>query len=233
MNPVLIGLTGKAQHGKDTFFAALVAEFGVERVRRAAFADGVRREAKECGAWDGLVPYTVAGRSALQKFGTDRRGEDPLYWVKAAFKFIRDNETARTHGDWAGNPIPEVFIWVITDVRFRNEADAIREAGGVVVRVQRYVAPDQPFDNGMSAEQRAHISEVDMDSYETDHTVDNLDGDRPAFERNAVYLAHCLLGAGEGRMRDEGADTTRPARAGRMNFEEPNDLRFLDLGGDK
>ena len=53
---------------------------------------------------------------------------------------------------------------IIADVRFPNEAKAIENAGGVVVRLTRKVSDDN------------HDSEVALDEYPFKHFIDNKDG---------------------------------------------------------
>ena len=67
---------------------------------------------------------------------------------------------------------------MVTDVRFRNEADAIRARGGVVVRINR-PGIEAPND---------HISEHDLDGYAFDYFVDN-DGTIEDLAEAAIVLA--------------------------------------------
>jgi hypothetical protein len=53
--------------------------------------------------------------------------------------------------------------WVITDTRFPNEAKAIKDAGGMVVRVER---------SGVKAT-NAHPSETSLDNWEFDYVIHN------------------------------------------------------------
>ena len=52
---------------------------------------------------------------------------------------------------------------VISDVRFKNEADAIKRIGGQVWRINR---------NGVGPVTN-HSSETDLDDYDFDHIIDN------------------------------------------------------------
>lgn len=71
-----------------------------------------------------------ATRSALQWHGTDlRRAEDRDYWARRAIEAARSELSS-----------PDVDLAVFTDVRFPNEVDAIKDAGGVVVRL--FVSPE-------------------------------------------------------------------------------------------
>lgn len=87
-------------------------------------------------------------RTMLQKIGTDclRDNLHPNVWINALFADYTD-----------------VLNWIITDVRFPNEARAIKARGGVVIRLLR----------GSDSE-LTHESETALDSYKDwDYTVDN------------------------------------------------------------
>ena len=57
--------------------------------------------------------------------------------------------------------------WIITDVRFPNEAQAIKDRGGILIRINR--------DNGTRAiDVNAHLSETALDDYDGfDYVIDN------------------------------------------------------------
>lgn len=122
----LIGLSGKAGSGKDFIYDVLDALHGAERI---AFADGVKLDIEETL---GLTPYETnlrekpyppEVRQLLQWWGTDlRRAQDPEYWVKKGVEAI---EEAATYAS----------LIVVTDVRFANEAEVIRDLGGIVIEV--------------------------------------------------------------------------------------------------
>lgn len=130
----VIGLAGKAGAGKDYTYSHILS--GYEGVVRVAFADGVRREIEEALLGDdeaGVVglnalwkkPTSEEVRALLQWWGTDfRRAQDPDYWVKKGVKRLKDLGS-----------LPSTRLAVVTDVRFENEAQAIRDLGGIVVEV--------------------------------------------------------------------------------------------------
>jgi hypothetical protein len=97
-------------------------------------------------------PMTV--RTLLQKVGTDCM-RDCLHrnvWVNALFAEFRPNV--------AGEDFPS--NWIITDCRFPNEALAIKERNGVVIRVTR---PGE--DPG------THESETALDNWTFDYVIEN------------------------------------------------------------
>jgi len=127
---VIIGLGFKARTGKDTIAEMLVEHHGFTRI---AFADALKRG---CMEMFGLTQeqcygdtkevldefWGVTPRYILQKVGTEcmREQYDSDIWVKSVQKKV-------TNG---GN-------WVVTDVRFPNEAAAVQRWGGYLVRVER------------------------------------------------------------------------------------------------
>lgn len=99
-------------------------------------------------------------RDLLQKLGTDacRNGLHENTWVNA----LMADYTPVTHSDRD----PGGFIypnWIITDTRFPNEAQAIKNAGGIIIRV------DRP---GVKAV-NAHPSETGLDDWNFDHKIWN------------------------------------------------------------
>lgn len=164
-HPPVIGLTGYARSGKDSV-AAVLAEYGY---RRAAFADALKDIATAIG-WDGskgALPNCgrcgmLQGRRLLQVLGSEgcreHLGDD--VWIRAL-------ERKLTPG----------LRWAISDVRYLNEAEAIRRMGGEVWRVSRPgTAPD------------GHASETGVDEITPDRTIYNYS----TLEDLAVSVRHAL-----------------------------------------
>jgi hypothetical protein len=128
---IIIGCSGYGFSGKDSVGRILTEHHGFDRV---AFADALKAEAIELG-WDGTKGE--GGRRFLQTLGERRRKESPTYWIRKALDAI----------DQCG---PRV---VITDVRYKNELQMIRDRGGLLWRVVR---------SGVNAA-NDHISERDLD----------------------------------------------------------------------
>ena len=130
----VLGLTGYAGSGKDYTYAHLKETYDGQ-VARLAFADGVRHEIEDILArpnseigkilpalWE--KPYPPEVRALLQWWGTEfRRAQDPDYWVKKGIERLEEYESVG------------IDLAVVTDVRFANEAQAIKEIGGLVVEV--------------------------------------------------------------------------------------------------
>lgn len=158
---MIIGLTGYAQSGKDTVAKFLIENYGFTRI---AFADKIREFLYEVNPMVGCSPsgylkdlVNLKGweaakqepqvRRLLQDIGVGaRKLFGDMFWVDQALKKI----------EFGGN-------YVITDVRFQNEADEIKLSGGQIWRVQR---------PGVDAV-NSHISEVEMDNYPVDYRFMN------------------------------------------------------------
>jgi len=185
---MLIGVTGLAQHGKDTVGRYLVENYGFQRF---AFADTLKSMALALDPWvvymgtdaiTEVVPeplrlswlvdaigWEQAKRNTevrrfLQVLGTegvrDHLGENT--WVQA----VQDQlvqadvlEDAVGYGIYSGSK-----HGVITDTRFPNEAEFVRQFG-TLVRVFR---PN--FDNGLD---QSHPSERSVMSLQADFTLVN------------------------------------------------------------
>ena len=96
-----------------------------------------------------LKPSPMTYREMLQEFGTEvGRSIHPGFWGNALFAdFNKDSK------------------WIVTDVRFPNEAERIKDNQGIVVQVIRTV------DRTVGAN---HSSEVAMDDYSKfDYTILN------------------------------------------------------------
>jgi hypothetical protein len=161
---MIIGLGYKARAGKDTVGTILRDHFGF---KTAAFADSLKEAARTIfnlndyqlyGPGKGEVDpfWEDTPRNILQRMGTEcmRRGYRDDIWIKCVERRIADD--------------PE-RSWVITDVRFPNEAEAVKGWGGYVVRVDRPLA-----ERLIGKEASKHASEVSMSFYQGwDHVLSN------------------------------------------------------------
>jgi hypothetical protein len=114
-------------------------------------------------------PMTV--REFLQKLGTEamRQGLHTNVWVNALFADYKPQSNKAVAEFLAAEGLPQSMnageenypSWIITDCRFPNEAVAIREREGVLLRLNR---------NGDTGE---HISETALDNFEFDYVIEN------------------------------------------------------------
>lgn len=156
---VYVGLSGYARSGKDTVAQILVEDHGFEQHSFAAPLKGIlkaldpklgsTRRLSSVLAWHGWegAKRDPEVRALLQRLGTEagRKHLGDSIWVDTLFRTPSSGRVA------------------VSDCRFRNEADAIRAHGGIVVRVNR---------PGVTAV-NAHVSEHDLDDYEFDAHLDN------------------------------------------------------------
>jgi len=194
---MIIGLTGYVKSGKDSVANMLSEHIG--GWTKVGFADALREMAlvinprirvgatKHYAEADGTVRYAdllrVVGYNAakafpdvrefLQRLGTeavrDVIGVDT--WVNILMGRIYQ---ARTDAVIAGGTEPN---FTITDVRFPNEVEAVRQVGGYIVRVVR---PGKGPAND-------HISEQLIDQIEADWTLEATTLDELLAEVYGLY----------------------------------------------
>lgn len=160
---MILGVSGKAQAGKDTIGNTLIKNHGFIRV---ASADALKRIAMRTFNWDGAKD--ARGRKFLQDLATAVRGYDPNFWINITFQEIeRQRKADSQHGSSFINGLLEYreLNFVITDVRYINEADYLKKAGATLIRIEREGIVK--FD---------HESETQLDSYEHfDYMISNND----------------------------------------------------------
>ncbi len=139
--------------------------------------------------WDdsfGIDTY----RDLLQVVGTDcmRDMVHPNIWVNALmadYQPIGGYQTTDSKLGMAGTditiPMPEldkdrrIFPnWVVVDCRFPNEAQAIKDVGGVIIRIQRV--------QNTKLREEMHSSETSLDNWPFDYVIDN-NGSKDEFDQ--------------------------------------------------
>ena len=92
-------------------------------------------------------------RSLLQKIGTDlfRNQLHNNTWVNATFANYQDDN------------------WIITDVRFPNELEAVKKHNGIIIRINRGLVER----TGKMIQEPEHISETALDNAEFDYVIEN------------------------------------------------------------
>lgn len=173
---MIIGIVGKARSGKDTF-AEMLANVIHKRFSKRFILMAYAQELKLRVQKDFDLTYeqlwgdekeipdqryqkritTVTGsrsdyatvywtpREILQSYGEFFRSIDTEFWVKNLFKVIDENEYKGV---------------IVTDVRYPNEADPIKERkSGYIFKISSERA-DKPAIHGEN-----HISETAMDNY--------------------------------------------------------------------
>jgi deoxyadenosine/deoxycytidine kinase len=127
--------------------------------------------------WIESQRISITYRQLLQNIGTDlfRDQLHPNTWINALFadykevkKYYKNNAEGLIKEGYAYRKVPN---WIITDVRFPNEAKAIKDRGGIIIRVNRAA-----HGTSMTDLVSAHPSETALDTFEFDYTINN-DGD--------------------------------------------------------
>jgi hypothetical protein len=166
MSRKIIGLMGAIGSGKDTI-ADFLTNHGFERL---AFAKKVKDVAHVVFGWnremlEGRTPesrawreavdprWGISPRTALQKIGTEMFREHICddVWIKAVLQEI---ESIDKHV-------------VVTDCRFENEIQAIKDAGGIILFVQRGEEPSWALaaSQGMGFSENLGVHITDWNTY--------------------------------------------------------------------
>lgn len=173
---MIIGISGRMGSGKDTvakMIQEIDAKYRVEETsiweikkyasalkKIASILTGVPEtmfeipEFKEKNMpenWRNTNGYLMTYREFLQKLGTEavRNNIHHNAWVNALMSSCtyKDN-------------------WIVTDVRFHNEMDAIKKKNGIIIRVTRSDQDHKSY----------HISENALDSETFDFVIENEGG---------------------------------------------------------
>lgn len=148
---MIVGLCGLAGAGKDAVAGVLVEERGYTRL---AFADALKSIAEaldpyvyadvrladvldETGGWDNAKHSVPETRRFLQQLGVAVRQWDQSFWVKIVLAQVEPGSN-----------------YVITDLRFPDEVEAIDGAGGEIFRVER------SGHTGIAGANGAHVTET-------------------------------------------------------------------------
>ncbi|MFI6861307.1 hypothetical protein ACIBKZ_15630 [Streptomyces sp. NPDC050421] len=171
-----VAIIGKARSGKDTVAGRLVSRFAFTRL---AFADPLKDAALSLDplilttwdvspvrlsrlvadvGWEYAKDHYPEVRRTLQRMGQGVRDLDEDFWLNVTLDRV-------TVADTWNLPV------VVSDVRYRNEADALRNRGFLLVRITR--PPVARSMNLAQIQAAKHASETELDDYATDLTVAN------------------------------------------------------------
>jgi hypothetical protein len=152
---MIIALSGYAQSGKSTS-VGMIKELR-PWFKQVNFKDGLIAELKKNFANTLRLlsePYSVDEvfevkpphiRALMQEYGTEvRRGDNPNYWTEKWAQAIQGLDNV-----------------LVDDCRFLNEAKAVRDNEGIIIRVRRI---DQTNTG-------THQSETEMDLIAPDYTI--------------------------------------------------------------
>lgn len=154
----IIGLSGKRGVGKSTLANIFVRKFGYEKVSFAAPLKYLARQ---------MFAFTEEDISDIKKKESPWKGHD---WTPREF-MINLGEFMRYHEKnyWLNKGLAQCTDlkgrYVFDDVRYTNEADALRKIGATMVRINRY-EKQNPYGKNLDVE-----SETQLDTYCFDYTI--------------------------------------------------------------
>lgn len=180
---MIIAIGNRARNGKGTAAEAIVEHCNriLKPVLHFGWADALRFEvnkAIENGLWDNRIaaglpewvqpdenpiiePLSPYGKhpKLLQWWGTEyRRAQDKDYWVKQGMKTV--NGFIKKHPDG---------VVLISDTRFYNEAQAVKDANGDVLLVSRINSDGTAYRD--PSRDANHVSETQLDNYNADYYI--------------------------------------------------------------
>ena len=158
-------------------------------IPESSFENQLFKDSEMSSEWDrsfyhgekGWIKRPMNVREFLQLLGTDaiRTGLHHNTWVNSLMSEYVHVKTIKVNGTFNIDTLDEDNImkelkkfvtivdeypnWVITDCRFKNEAEAVKLKGGFIVRVNRPGV--NPINN--------HDSEVELDNYHFDYVINN------------------------------------------------------------
>lgn len=139
-------------------------------------------------------------REFLQRLGTEaiRNGLHPNTWVNALFADYKE-QFYQYKGEQEGfMMLPN---WIITDLRFSNEYEAVKKKGGLCIRVERgtqtayysdLLSDSSPLEHAKRGED-LHSSETELDSYDFDYVLNNSGSIEDLVEEVRKMLVHFKL----------------------------------------
>lgn len=175
----IIGISGKKGSGKDTFFK-LFNKHSPYIYENSKFSDKLREIASSITGYSinyfydrnmydtYLEDWDMNIREILQKLGLEamREGFDYDVWIKTFFANYHEENN-----------------YMITDVRFPNEIEAIQKHGGIVIRLD-----GRGDDDGDK-----HFSESALDGFDGYDYVVNNNGSIKDYENEVIKLIDSLF----------------------------------------
>jgi ABC-type dipeptide/oligopeptide/nickel transport system ATPase subunit len=184
---MIIGITGKIGSGKSTLATYLSNESDFHEYSFASPLKEIGRifgfsDSQLYGTQDeklAIHPYWgISAREFLQKVGTDLFREQfkrvlpnmkcESVWIDLFKKKYREDPSVN---------------YVISDVRFKDEARAIRELGGKIIRISREF---KTLDSVQT-----HISETELSQIECDFELDNNGEFSETLTKLNAFLGAC------------------------------------------
>jgi hypothetical protein len=206
MDTLIVGVGHKARNGKDTAVLAMIDAFKDKYdIRRCAFADELKREAREAflehGNYENLITHLDKTVGLPQWVKDDKNPPDMndpllpegkyralLQWWGTEYRRAKDPYYWVKKMDvFLRKEQPQIAL--IPDMRFKNEyfyVKANRDKGWTI-KITRH----NYFDPSINSE---HPSEKELDGYKFDVNIDVNDGEVETLKKNAVQALEIIIG---------------------------------------
>lgn len=173
---IIIAFTGKTKSGKSTA-AQILSQGFPSGVKELAFANPLKQGVKSMynfsddQLWgrskDVMDPrYQTTPRERLQHIASLMRGWNPDHWLE---RCIEEITTCQRN--------PNLSVVLISDLRYENEAKAIRALGGKIIHIDR---PNRPIVQSPTEDEKKmveaseqHESEKGIARLSCDHVIVN------------------------------------------------------------
>lgn len=178
---MLIGIVGKAGAGKTTLagIATKIDSQGRFLFEEYCMSTPLKRIAEIIGfnyqelygsQADKLkinLELGVCSREFMQIFGSEIMCKDLPGRIKmntpgGIWCTLARNHIKKTRGNI-----------IISDIRFQNEADLVKECGGILIHITRNIIVKNQLQAVYDKKEKLHISEVEQDSIKCDYEIDN------------------------------------------------------------
>jgi len=148
---MIIGLSGHIKSGKSTAatfikenfpFVEKYFAYKLKLIASILTGDDIKLFETQEGKEGMLEDWGMTRRKMLQQLGTEslRNHFHDEVWIKSLFADYKPTYDGETLARAAGFSLrtEELYPnWIVSDVRFSNEADAIKKMGGLLIRINR------------------------------------------------------------------------------------------------
>lgn len=137
---MIIGILGRARSGKDTAASYIVKNFYNYEIHR--IAEPIKESLKALYGW--TDKHTEGFLKEVTDPVTNKTPRDEMIYLGTRVR-------AESGSDFFINMLLRKYKGdiVIPDVRFQNEVDRIREAGGIIIKIERPSCSTFPNENGI------------------------------------------------------------------------------------
>ncbi len=187
---MIIGISGKLGSGKDTLANMIMMKYKLklgQSIIKKSYAAKLKHISAYLTGLEEKLTQTQEGKNLylkewgmtlgefLQKMGTEgmRQGVHPNGWVLALFS---DYDYTKK------------IVWIITDVRFKNEAQAVKDRHGLLIRIEG----DPANIRANSKRDINHSSETDLDNWKDWDVIINNKGSLEMLRQQAEAFLYLL-----------------------------------------